>query len=62
MVEFSKEKEECLLEKAKELQKKGYNWGQISKTFGVAEEWFTSRFDKDPEPKFNPKNKIKKRS
>lgn len=46
MVEFSKEKTERLIEKAKELiEKEKYNFSQISKTFGVAEDWFAQHLE-----------------
>lgn len=45
MVTFSEEKTERLIKRAKELQDEGYNFSQLSKTFGVPEEWFKEHLD-----------------
>lgn len=61
MVEFSKEKTERLIERAKELmEKEKYNLSQISKTFGVAEDWFVQHMPQSTKPKAKTKATRKK--
>ena len=52
MIEFSEEKTKRLIERAKKLQEEeGYNYLQLSRTFGLEKAWFEKYLGPQDAPK-----------